>query len=209
MRFDLESLRWLSGAGALLLIVSSAPTLAHRSGCHRWHSCPPDLGTYVCGDTGHCSQCADNEYCKLSKPRRESQENAPPPPNQDRQNPGRDRSIISPDCEPVATRRAPVGGSRRASADTAPYPRESPTKRRSTGSRSRPCTTSAYVTSSRNRRRSTSERALRSWSARRRYFGMSSRVISPTSLNRLPSTTFTKITAAVLSPFASHSTGRV
>src|SRR3989338_1902060 len=29
---------------------------AHRSGCHRWHSCPSDSGSYTCGDAGHpCS----------------------------------------------------------------------------------------------------------------------------------------------------------
>ncbi len=42
---------------------------AHRSGCHRWHSCPSDRGTYVCGDKGYCSQCPDNKYCKDGKPR--------------------------------------------------------------------------------------------------------------------------------------------
>lgn len=36
---------------------------AHRSGCHRWHSCPSDRGTYICGDTGHCNYCPDNQYC--------------------------------------------------------------------------------------------------------------------------------------------------
>lgn len=30
---------------------------AHRSGCHRWHSCPSDTGSYVCGDKGYTSQC--------------------------------------------------------------------------------------------------------------------------------------------------------
>ncbi|MEI6478088.1 MAG: topoisomerase DNA-binding C4 zinc finger domain-containing protein [bacterium] len=30
---------------------------AHRSGCHRWHSCPSDSGSYVCGDTGHSNYC--------------------------------------------------------------------------------------------------------------------------------------------------------
>ncbi len=52
-----------------LFLVSSSASDAHQSGCHRWHSCPSDRGTYVCGDTGHCSQCRDNEYCKLGKPR--------------------------------------------------------------------------------------------------------------------------------------------
>ena len=28
-------------------------TFAHRSGCHRWHSCPSDSGSYTCGDLGY------------------------------------------------------------------------------------------------------------------------------------------------------------
>jgi DNA/RNA endonuclease G (NUC1) len=49
-----------------LVLLAFAPisTFAHRSGCHRWHSCPSDSGSYVCGDTGHCSQCPDNQYCQ-------------------------------------------------------------------------------------------------------------------------------------------------
>jgi hypothetical protein len=47
---------------------------AHRSGCHRWHSCPSDNGSYVCGDTGHCSACPDNQYCEAGQPRRASSE---------------------------------------------------------------------------------------------------------------------------------------
>jgi micrococcal nuclease len=42
-------------------------TDAHRSGCHRWHSCPSDRGTYTCGDLGYCSQCPDNEFCQGGK----------------------------------------------------------------------------------------------------------------------------------------------
>jgi micrococcal nuclease len=42
---------------------------AHRSGCHRWHSCPSDTGSYTCGDLGHCSQCPDNEFCQGGKPK--------------------------------------------------------------------------------------------------------------------------------------------
>ncbi len=30
---------------------------AHRSGCHRWHSCESDSGSYTCGDTGHSNYC--------------------------------------------------------------------------------------------------------------------------------------------------------
>ena len=40
---------------------------AHQSGCHRWHSCPSDHGTYTCGDKGYCSQCPNNNYCKAGK----------------------------------------------------------------------------------------------------------------------------------------------
>ncbi|MFF3605692.1 hypothetical protein [Streptomyces sp. NPDC002463] len=36
---------------------STAPAAAHRDGCHRWHSCPSDSGSYVCGDLGYTSEC--------------------------------------------------------------------------------------------------------------------------------------------------------
>jgi len=40
---------------AVGLLFLSLPILvsAHRSGCHRWHSCPSDTGSYVCGDLGY------------------------------------------------------------------------------------------------------------------------------------------------------------
>jgi len=53
---------------ALLLIALVPQAYAHRSGCHRWHSCPSDDGSYVCGDTGHCSGCPDNQFCVAGKP---------------------------------------------------------------------------------------------------------------------------------------------
>jgi hypothetical protein len=31
----------------------SNDSYAHRSGCHRWHSCPSDSGSYGCGDLGY------------------------------------------------------------------------------------------------------------------------------------------------------------
>ncbi len=37
------------------LITSTAS--AHRSGCHRWHSCPSDSGSNVCGDLGYSTYC--------------------------------------------------------------------------------------------------------------------------------------------------------
>jgi hypothetical protein len=49
---------------SITLLLSFPNALdAHRSGCHRWHSCPSDSGSYICGDTGHCSQCPNNQYC--------------------------------------------------------------------------------------------------------------------------------------------------
>ena len=55
---------------AFALLAMPWNASSHRSGCHRWHSCPSDRGTYICGDTGHCSQCPDNQYCLNRNPRR-------------------------------------------------------------------------------------------------------------------------------------------
>ncbi|GEM_PF-1922023 len=52
----------------LILSISQMPAFAHQNGCHRWHSCPSDTGSYICGDTGYCSECPDNQYCKNSMP---------------------------------------------------------------------------------------------------------------------------------------------
>ena len=55
---------------AILVFFSYAViAAAHRSGCHRWHSCPSDSGSYICGDTGRCSGCPDNNFCENRKPR--------------------------------------------------------------------------------------------------------------------------------------------
>src|SRR5258705_4452143 len=63
-----------SAAAASLWMLLSAVTAAeaHRSGCHRWHSCPSDHGTYVCGDLGKCSACPDNDFCEAGQPRQAS-----------------------------------------------------------------------------------------------------------------------------------------
>lgn len=39
------------------LYMLAAPAEAHRDGCHRWHSCPSDSGSYVCGDLGYTTYC--------------------------------------------------------------------------------------------------------------------------------------------------------
>ena len=41
----------------LSILVFPNDSFAHQSGCHRWHSCPSDTGSYVCGDLGYYSQC--------------------------------------------------------------------------------------------------------------------------------------------------------
>lgn len=33
----------------------------HRSGCHRWHSCPSHTGSYECGDLGHECKYSSND----------------------------------------------------------------------------------------------------------------------------------------------------
>jgi hypothetical protein len=38
-------------------LAFTRPAEAHRNGCHRWHSCPSDTGSYVCGDLGYYTYC--------------------------------------------------------------------------------------------------------------------------------------------------------
>lgn len=49
--------RALVAGTASVLFMFLAPAQAHRDGCHRWHSCPSDTGSYVCGDLGYTSGC--------------------------------------------------------------------------------------------------------------------------------------------------------
>jgi hypothetical protein len=36
----------LTVATAIVFAFAASPASAHRSGCHRWHTCPSDLATY-------------------------------------------------------------------------------------------------------------------------------------------------------------------
>lgn len=36
-----------------MFLLFSSIVFAHQSGCHRWHSCPSDSGSYTCGDAGY------------------------------------------------------------------------------------------------------------------------------------------------------------
>ena len=49
--------RALFFAVAIMIVFVPLVSEAHRSGCHRWHSCPSDTGSYVCGDLGYTSGC--------------------------------------------------------------------------------------------------------------------------------------------------------
>jgi hypothetical protein len=53
--------------GLLLLVTVPDVAQGHRSGCHRWHSCPSDTGSYTCGDLGKCSGCPNNQYCQAGQ----------------------------------------------------------------------------------------------------------------------------------------------
>lgn len=46
--------------GLFLLFVFPQVASAHRSGCHRWHSCPSDSGSYTCGDLGYSTYCGND-----------------------------------------------------------------------------------------------------------------------------------------------------
>ncbi len=52
-----------------IFLFLPSPADAHRSGCHRWHSCASDTGSYTCGDLGKCGFCPDNQFCEGSQPR--------------------------------------------------------------------------------------------------------------------------------------------
>lgn len=49
----------------IFLAIFPAIVSAHRSGCHRWHSCPSDTGSYVCGDLGYYSGCPENKLSPI------------------------------------------------------------------------------------------------------------------------------------------------
>jgi endonuclease YncB( thermonuclease family) len=44
-------------ATSVFLLGMNQESFAHRSGCHRWHSCPSDSGSYTCGDLGYDTYC--------------------------------------------------------------------------------------------------------------------------------------------------------
>lgn len=63
-------LRLLGSLLACVILTYAYDAIAHRSGCHAQHSCPSDSASYICGDTGNCSQCPDNQYCEAKQARK-------------------------------------------------------------------------------------------------------------------------------------------
>jgi hypothetical protein len=63
--------RWLWLLVAVAVVLASTSARGHQDGCHAQHSCPSDANppTYICGDTGHCSECPDNQFCLAGQPR--------------------------------------------------------------------------------------------------------------------------------------------
>lgn len=52
---NLVNIKFIIFIGGLSLAIPLIG-FAHQSGCHRWHSCPSDSGSYVCGDLGYPCQ---------------------------------------------------------------------------------------------------------------------------------------------------------
>ena len=52
-----------------LIIFLPYTSYAHQDGCHRWHSCPSDSGSYVCGDLGYDDYCPDKELRDPDEPK--------------------------------------------------------------------------------------------------------------------------------------------
>ena len=56
--------------GLLVIVLSFilSNAYAHRDGCHRWHSCPSDSGSYVCGDLGYTTYCPNKSVPQTVAP---------------------------------------------------------------------------------------------------------------------------------------------
>src|SRR5918996_4018508 len=66
MRFKLKILVILALIPVFLMMSETVYFMnqanGHQSGCHRWHTCPSDTGSYTCGDLGHgCNSDDDDE----------------------------------------------------------------------------------------------------------------------------------------------------
>ena len=58
----------LAAAVGVVVPGATSPALAHQDGCHRWHSCPSDSGSYVCGDLGYFDECGTSAPDQFVEP---------------------------------------------------------------------------------------------------------------------------------------------
>jgi hypothetical protein len=56
----------IAAVAATAALTTAQSASAHRSGCHRWHSCPSDTGSYVCGDLGYDTYCPKSSTSSTS-----------------------------------------------------------------------------------------------------------------------------------------------
>jgi endonuclease YncB( thermonuclease family) len=68
----------------LMMFVAIIPlqtslSYAHQSGCHRWHSCPSDSGSYVCGDLGYDTYCPKQSTPSYEPPKYTTPKEKPAP----------------------------------------------------------------------------------------------------------------------------------
>ena len=54
---------------SVLVIFLPQTSYAHQDGCHRWHSCPSDSGSYICGDLGYDDYCPDKDLRDIDDPK--------------------------------------------------------------------------------------------------------------------------------------------
>src|SRR5262245_6943660 len=65
----------LTFASFSMLSIGTAE--APRSGCHRYHSCPSDTGSYTCGDLGDATYCPKATPQPTSNPQPRQQPRSP------------------------------------------------------------------------------------------------------------------------------------
>ena len=79
----------------ILATLVPSPAQGHRDGCHRWHSCPSDSGSYVCGDLGYDSECPGGDDEESSEVwTAPSDVTAPDPPEITSARPGKGGTVV-------------------------------------------------------------------------------------------------------------------
>ena len=68
----------IAAIAGISLLVAVQSAFAHRSGCHRWHSCPSDTGSYVCGDLGYRNFCPGGTAPTTTQPKAKTPAAQPP-----------------------------------------------------------------------------------------------------------------------------------